>query len=174
MFADFIHDAMPAEVAERAITLAGKEATRLGEHPGLPLAMERRARREADQYGARVLGLPQPVQFLTVYDFFDDYLAPMYEVQDRNQEKNWCKRWWDHRSVLMRVTAMWHKYEKMRLDDPAGFQEDFIRFVVDHHMPFLLSAQSPMKNCSPEHQPSRQLPSETRESVEDEQTDGGQ
>jgi hypothetical protein len=164
MFTGLIHDAMPEQVTEWGIKLADQEAARLASHPALPMALERRARRDAERYGAQELGLPQPVRFLTVYDFFDDYLAPAFEIQDRNQDKHWCPRWWDHQSVLFRITAMWRKYELMRLESPAGVDEEFIRFVIDHHMPILLGPTSPMKNCTETtHQPSRRLKSTTRE-----------
>lgn len=165
MFEDLISKALPQSVKQSAGALAIEEANRLSQHPGLDAAMQRRARRDAAIYAAQQLGLPQPLRFATVYDFFDDYLAPAFEVQDRNQEKRWCSYWWDHRTVLHRIEAMWRKYEKMRLTDPAGADEEFLRIVIDHHMPVLLGPQSPMSECDrgKAHAHSRRLSSTPRE-----------
>lgn len=170
MFADAILKALQKDTKALVGTIASEEAARLENHPNLEEALSRRARREADRVGAQFLGLPQNLRFLTVYDFFDDYLSVAFEVQDRNQEKNWCCFWWDHPSVLHRVTAMWHKYEKLRLEDPAACDEEFLRYVVDHHMPILLGSLSPMCDCDrgKEHKQAMRLSSAQREVNDDE------
>lgn len=74
------------------------------------------------------------------------------------------------RLTLQQHPAMRRKYEKLRLEDPAACDEEFLRYVVDHHMPILLGSSSPMCDCDrgKEHKQAMRLSSAQREVNDDE------
>lgn len=143
--------------------IAEHEMATIQDHPRFDEAVMRLGRRKAELFAAEQFGIAPTRIYPTVYDFFDDYLRPAYQVQDTNQTNAWCGHWWDHRSVLHRVTAMWRAYEYLALTDPARADEVFLRSMGDHHMQFLLGERSPMVNCRSQHSASLNLDSDPRE-----------
>ena len=138
---------------------ANGTARQLSERPGLQSGLERTAARQGELFAASELGLPPKLRYPTVYDFFDDYLQSAYELSHQEQRSRWCAKWWDHRAALVRVTAMWRGYEHLRLTDPMCADEQFLRFIGDHHMRYLTSEQSPMQDCVNGHKNIRPIPS---------------
>lgn len=163
MWNDLLISEFPDALEAKMRAIAGAEISEIQDHPDLDDALLRISRRKAEQFAAETMGLAPQRKFPTVYDFFDDYLRPAYQVQDTSQINAWCGRWWDHPSVLFRVNAMWRAYEYQALTDPARADETFLRSIGDHHMRFLLGETSPMTNCKSHHSSSQNLDSDPME-----------
>lgn len=163
LWTDLVRAATPKPLQNQMQALAVDALTGYAEHPGLGLALRRAAQRAAKRHSVEDLGLPWNLRHPTVYDFFDDYLRPAYEVQDRSQANAWCGKWWAHQGVVFRVRAMWRSYEYLAVTDPMRADEIFLRTVGDHHMRILLGPESPMGSCRNHHEPSELLRSEPME-----------
>lgn len=163
LWTDLVRAATPKPLQSQMQALAVDALTGYAEHPGLGLALRRAAQRAAKRYSVEDLGVPSNPRHPTVYDFFDDYLRPAYQVQDRSQANAWCGKWWAHQSVVLRVRAMWRSYEYLAVTDPMRADEIFLRTVGDHHMRILLGPESPMASCRNHHEPSELLRSEPME-----------
>lgn len=163
LWTDLVRGATPPALAEQMKRLAAEASSSYASHPELGPALHRAAGRAAKRFAVEELGVPSNPRYPTVYDFFDDYLRPAYQVQDRSQANAWCGRWWSHHSVLFRVRAMWRTYEYLAVTDPMRADEIFLRTVGDHHMRMLLGSESPMSLCKNHHEPSEELRSEPME-----------
>lgn len=163
LWSDLVRGAVPAELPQKMQRMATEAAKGYAKHPQLEPALRQAADRAAKRYAVEDLGIPAPLNYPTVYDFFDDYLRMAYQVQDRSQANSWCGRWWAHESVLFRVRAMWRAYEYLAVTDPLRRDEIFLRTIGDHHMKLLLSPESPMTNCKNHHEPSERLRSDPME-----------
>lgn len=99
-------------------------------------------------------------QFLDVYQFFDQLIAPLYGVTDaRLQSTNWAKTWWAHPDVVLRLDSMWRRYEQLRIAEPATFLETFLRVHGDYHMRWLMREDGVLADCRREDMPTLPLPS---------------
>lgn len=163
LWSDLVRLATPTDLQEEMQRMASEAAEGYLEHPQLEPALRRAADRAAKRYAVEDLGIPATLNFPTVYDFFDDYLRPAYQVQDRSQANSWCGKWWAHESVIFRVRSMWRAYEYLAVTDPLRGDEMFLRVIGDHHMRMLLSPESPMANCKNRHEPSELLRSDPME-----------
>lgn|SRR5699024_10711691 len=120
--------------------------------------LARRAREAVAQFAVAELGAPAQLRFLDEFEFFDDYLSPAYQVGGFNA-RGWCAHWWDHPSARFRIRAMWTAYESLARRSPGTVDEEFLRFIGDHHMRVLLGDDSPMVGCQVQHKPSTPLES---------------
>lgn len=161
MWNELLAKSLPKLMVAKLTASAESAIEKVCDQPVVDVAVERMAALTAERFGVEVLGIPAKRRYPTVYDFFDDYLRPAYEVASMSQKQAWCARWWAHRAVVFRVTAMWRAYEHLALTDPLRADEQFLRFVGDHHMRVLLGEDSPMKGCKSGHQRSGILSSET-------------
>jgi len=160
---DLVKGATPSELQDEMQRMGAEAAEGYFEHPELEPALRRAADRAAKRFAVEELGVPSTPKHPTVYDFFDDYLRPAYQVQDRSQANAWCGRWWSHDGVLFRVRAMWRAYEYLAVTDPLRADEIFLRTIGDHHMRMLLGTESPMAACKNRHEPSEMLRSDPME-----------
>lgn len=79
-------------------------------------------------------------EFESVFEFFEQFLAPMYPVsQVRLDDRNWSDQWFKHDSVVLRLTALWHRYEQLRKAEPTTALETFLRVHADYHMDRLMA-----------------------------------
>jgi len=75
-------------------------------------------------------------------------------------EFRWCARWWEHAEAITRLTALWHSWEKLRLE-PATGMATWLRDHLDHQLPILLGRTGPFAQCTEdEHLPPRQATAE--------------
>ena len=163
LWTELVRAATPDPLKNHLKSLAADALKGYTTHPHVETAFRRAAGRAAKRFAVEDLGLPGNLRHPTVYDFFDDYLRPAYQVQDRSQANAWCGQWWAHPSVLFRVRAMWRTYEYLAVTDPMRADEIFLRTVGDHHMRILLGPESPMAACRNHHEPSELLRSDPME-----------
>lgn len=100
-------------------------------------------------------------QFLSVYEFVDQIITPMYATSaTRANRANWAKRWWAHPEAVARLDALWRRYEQLRMDEPGTFFESFLRGHADYHMRYLMKDDGVFADCRNEDTPSVPLASE--------------
>lgn len=148
-FADTLKDGSKAAVPAAAETVLAT--------PGLEKYLAEHIERAVARFAEDEMGVPPALRFGDEFEFFDKYLTPAYETGGASQSKGWCARWFEHRSVRVRIRAMWQHYEVLARTDPGNCDERFLREVGDHHMDRLTSERSPMNACQIKHQPSKTL-----------------
>lgn len=98
-------------------------------------------------------------QFLDVYQFVDELIAPLYGVTEaRINETRWAKTWWAHADVVLRLDSLWRRYEQLRISEPATFLETFLRSHADYHMRYLMRYDGVMADCRRQDMPTLPLP----------------
>lgn len=99
--------------------------------------------------------------FSSVYDFFDEFLAVAYPYTAmRAQQLRWTKRWWAHPEAVMRLTALWHRFEYLVKHEPATYLETFLRVHSDYHMRVLMAPDGIFDDSKREDVESLPLPTE--------------
>lgn len=64
-------------------------------------------------------------------------------------EYRWCSQWWQHAEAIIRLTALWHSWEVLRLEAGTGMAA-WLRDHLDHQLPILLGRSGPFAQCSEE------------------------
>lgn len=144
-----------ASVAESVVPEATRRAMA---EPGMKALLTQKIEHEVLRFAENEMGVPPKLIFADEFAFFDKFLTPAYETGGASQAKGWCDRWFEHRSVRVRIRAMWQRYEALARTEPGTCDERFLRDMGDHHMDRLTGEQSPMFACQVKHQPSRILP----------------
>jgi len=93
-------------------------------------------------------GDPEPPR--PVYDAVEDWVhgqfLPMFR-RPLGGEYRWCCQWWQHAEAIVRLTALWHSWEALRLEPGTGIAT-WLRDHVDHQLPVLLGRAGPFAQCS--------------------------
>ncbi|WP_151550192.1 MULTISPECIES: DUF4913 domain-containing protein [Corynebacterium] len=80
--------------------------------------------------------------FPDVYTFVSDFLSHIYPaVAHRQREVNWNSKWWSYEHAVIRLEALWQRFEQLRRDEPATYLETFLRVHADYHMNQLMAEQ---------------------------------
>jgi hypothetical protein len=108
------------------------------------LAMRAAERQLAD------LADPPGLYYLTVGEWVQEWLFPVYRRSVRGHERTWCPQWWKHAEAVARLEALWRAWEHLRQDPATGLSVWF-RDHADHHMTVLLDADGPFKGCDGQH-----------------------
>ncbi len=78
--------------------------------------------------------------FPDVYHFVSEFLVSLYPVTThRAKDVNWNGRWWKYPHAVVRLEALWQRFEQLRRDEPATFLETFLRVHADYHMAHLMA-----------------------------------
>ncbi len=64
-------------------------------------------------------------------------------------EYRWCREWRRHAEAIIRLTALWHSWEALRLQPGTGMAT-WLRDHLDHQLPVLLGRTGPFAHCSEE------------------------
>lgn len=117
------------------------------------LAMQAAERQLAD------LADPPRLYYLTLGEWVQEWLFPVYRRSVRGHERSWCPQWWKHAEAVARLEALWRAWEHLRQDPATGLSVWF-RDHADHHMTVLLDADGPFKGCDGQHceHPVEELP----------------
>lgn len=117
------------------------------------LAMQAAERQLAD------LADPPGLYYLTLAEWMDDWLFPVYRRSVLGHERVWCPQWWRHAEAVARLESLWRAWENLRQDAATGLSAWF-RDHADHHMTILLDSDGPFKGCDGHHsdRPVDQLP----------------
>jgi len=85
-------------------------------------------------------------QFETVQQFVTGWVMPFYVRDTANAV--WCRQWWAHPEVALRLEALWEAYEGARASKDGGAFAAWWRLEADHHLPLLYSpAEGPFREC---------------------------
>ncbi|QHK22655.1 DUF4913 domain-containing protein (plasmid) [Pseudarthrobacter psychrotolerans] len=97
--------------------------------------------------------------FRTVYDFYEGIYGPLYEHYDSapgvmaqrgTTEIRWCRQWWNHQSVMMRMTALWQGYE-VAYAEGGGAVSTWVLDHADRHFDRIMSDGGPLSECRADH-----------------------
>lgn len=91
------------------------------------------------------LDLPQPV-FASVEEWVAGQFLPVYR-RPLGGEYRWCGQWWQHAEAIIRLTALWHSWETLRLEPGTGIAT-WLRDHLDHQLLVLLGRSGPFAQCS--------------------------
>ncbi|CAM3349600.1 hypothetical protein PSET11_03325 [Arthrobacter ulcerisalmonis] len=103
-------------------------------------------------------GAPEPA-FRTVYDFYEGIYGPMYEhfdsapgvmAQRGTTGIRWCRQWWNHQSVMMRMTALWQGYE-VAYAEGGGAVSTWMLDHADRHFDRIMAEGGPLSECRSDH-----------------------
>lgn len=90
---------------------------------------------------------PEP-QFSDVFDFVENFLSRIYCVADiAERQTNWSAHWFEYEHAVLRLTALWQRYEQLKIAEPATFMETFLRVHGDYHMRQLMSPDGVFAYC---------------------------
>lgn len=101
---------------------------------------------------------PEPA-FRTVYDFYEGIYGPLYEHYDSSpgvlaqrgdQGIRWCRQWWNHESVMMRLTALWQAYE-VAYAEGGGAVSTWMLDHADRHFDRIMAEGGPLSECRKDH-----------------------
>ena len=87
-------------------------------------------------------------QFKSVYEFVDRFLVTAYPTTAvRADDVRWTGRWWAHPEAVLRLSALWMRYEQLRQAEPATYIETFLRNHGDYHMAKLMAPEGAFDDC---------------------------
>jgi hypothetical protein len=89
---------------------------------------------------------PQGPLYHSVQDWVTQQFLPVYR-RPLGGEYRWCPQWWRHAEAIVRLTALWHSWEAMRLQPGTG-TASWLRDHLDHQLPVLLGRSGPFAQCS--------------------------
>jgi len=101
---------------------------------------------------------PEPA-FRTVYDFYEGIYGPLYEHYDSRPGVlaqrgtapiRWCRQWWNHESVMMRLTALWQAYE-VAYAEGGGAVSTWMLDHADRHFDRIMAEGGPLSECRADH-----------------------
>ncbi|KNH15980.1 hypothetical protein ACU18_15355 [Arthrobacter sp. ZBG10] len=101
---------------------------------------------------------PEPA-FRTVYDFYEGVYGPLYEHYDSSPGVlaqrgttaiRWCRQWWNHESVMMRLTALWQAYE-VAYAEGGGAMSTWMLDHADRHFDRIMTEGGPLSECRSNH-----------------------
>lgn len=101
---------------------------------------------------------PEPA-FRTVYNFYEGVYGPLYEYYDSSPGVlaqrgttaiRWCRQWWNHESVMMRLTALWQAYEAAYAEG-GGAMSTWMLDHADRHFNQIMAEGGPLSECRANH-----------------------
>ncbi|WP_055122071.1 DUF4913 domain-containing protein [Corynebacterium oculi] len=92
----------------------------------------------------------------TVYHFVEEFIAVMYPSV-AGGDTRWAPQWWKHKEAVTRLTALWKRFEQLRLEEPGTYVETFLRVHGDYHMGVLQRPGGVFSECEREDTPSMPL-----------------
>lgn len=96
---------------------------------------------------------PQPPQFRHFTDFAEKWLLPTISVRlaesNRENTYTWCRRWWAHRAVAVRVAHLHSAFETQRRAATGTSLSTYLTSHVDPHFKVILdAANGPLHRCT--------------------------
>jgi hypothetical protein len=93
---------------------------------------------------------PPGLYYLTLAEWVQEWLLPVYRRSVLGHDRVWCPQWWRHAEAVARLESLWRAWEHLRQDPATGLSVWF-RDHADHHMTVLLDADGPLKGCDGQH-----------------------
>ncbi|MUK02791.1 DUF4913 domain-containing protein [Vibrio cholerae] len=161
---ELIPDDVPddaSNVATNVVSDAAPEAASASLEAGSPVALSDTGTEggDAPEGQAEAQAEPEAEEPENVYDdpysFFTAELHPLYarvshkeqEIEAGKQRFAWCPQWWRHIEAVTRINALWHAWEKSRLEDGAAMST-WLLDHADRQMDRLLSPDGPFAYCT--------------------------
>ena len=88
---------------------------------------------QARRAAARRPRRPARPYYLTLAEWVEQWLFPVYRRSVLGHERVWCPQWWRHAEAVARLEALWRAWEHLRQDAATGLSVWF-RDHADHHM----------------------------------------
>ena len=105
---------------------------------------------EAAERQLAELADPPGLYYLTLEEWVEEWLFPVYRRSVLGHDRVWCPQWWRHAEAVARLESLWRAWEHLRQDAATGLSVWF-RDHADHHMTILLDADGPFKGCDGRH-----------------------
>ncbi|WP_338760803.1 DUF4913 domain-containing protein [Nocardia vulneris] len=91
--------------------------------------------------------------FVHFTDFADQWLLPFVNVRlaeaNREQTYTWCRHWWEHRAVAVRIAHLHSAFEAQRRSRSATSLSTFLLSHLDPHFRWILdAANGPLYRCT--------------------------
>lgn len=155
-----VHDMLTSALVNRQAETLEKAVTAQLDDDEVAEATSAAIERHVAEYVEKLSPPAKPDRkYSTVIEFVDEFLVIMYPyTADRAKTVRWTPFWWQHPEALMRITALWNRYEELRHAEPATFMETFLRVHADYHMRYLMAPEGVFDSCKRENQPSIPLP----------------
>lgn len=156
-----VHDMLTSGLVTREAEALEEAVTSQVDNPEVKDAAAEAIARYAREYVANLTPPEEPApKYSSVVEFVDEFLVVMYPfTADRAKTVRWTPQWWRHPEAVMRIAALWNRYEELRVKEPATFMETFLRVHADYHMRQLMAPEGVFDSCKREDQPSIPLPS---------------
>ncbi len=148
-------------VIEQRIAGAARQALDDPDRPLFDGQQIQRLALEAAHQQLADLADPPGLYYLTLDEWTQEWLFPVYRRSVEGHSRMWCPEWWRHAEAVARLESLWRAWEHLRLDAATGLSVWF-RDHADHHMAVLLDADGPFKRCHHGHanDPIGELPHE--------------
>ena len=148
-------------VIEQRIAVVARQALDGPGHPLIDSEQISRLALEAAHEQLADLTDPPSLYYLTLDEWTQEWLFPVYRRSVEGHSRVWCAQWWRHAEAVARLESLWRAWEHLRLDAATGLSVWF-RDHADHHMAVLLDADGPFKRCHHGHaqDPLGELPHE--------------
>ena len=117
---------------------------------GCSTRTDRAARAQAAERQLAELADPPGLYYLTLAEWVQEWLFPVYRRSVLGHDRVWCPQWWRHAEAVARLESLWRAWEHLRQDAATGLSVWF-RDHADHHMTVLLDADGPFKGCDGRH-----------------------
>ncbi|MFX0574667.1 DUF4913 domain-containing protein [Nocardia nepalensis] len=98
-------------------------------------------------------GPPQPPVYQHFTEFADVWLLPMINVRlaeaNRDNTYTWCREWWRHRAVSVRIAHLHNAFEASRRSRAGSAISSYVLGHVDAHFHVILdAANGPLYRCT--------------------------
>lgn len=102
---------------------------------------------------------PIPPLYPDVISFVVKELCPYYgKTAGRSSQVNWTPEWHKHPEAIKRFTALWCRFEKLRIQEPDTYLETFYRLHADYHMDRIMKPDGVFADCKKADTPLIPLP----------------
>lgn len=98
-------------------------------------------------------GPPRPPAYRDFVEFADQWLLPLINVRlasaNRENTYTWCKQWWRHRPVSVRIAHLHNAFEASRRSHASAAMSAYLLSHVDAHFRVILdAANGPLHRCT--------------------------
>lgn len=90
-----------------------------------------------------------PLQYQTVAEFVEDYVASVYNRPITNHGTHWCMQWWAHPEAVEKFTALWQTWEHYRVHEGPCWLTKYSAYYWYPIMREVTGPEGPFHSCSP-------------------------
>ena len=90
-----------------------------------------------------------PLQYQTVAEFVEDYIASVYNRPVTQHGTHWCPMWWYHAEAVEIFMGLWQSWEHMRVNDGPCWLVKWKTYYFYSLMREVTGPEGPFYGCSP-------------------------